>query len=97
MLWRVDKGGWVGPGPFTAQGVFEAVVGYARKTELGRITPHDLRRTFAKLAHLGRAPLEQVQISLRHASIQTTERYLGLKQNLHDAPCDQLGLVCWEG
>ncbi len=45
----------------------------------------------------GRAPLEQIQISLGHASIQTTERYLGLKQNLHDAPCDRLGLVGWEG
>ena len=44
-----------------------------------------------------RAPLEQIQISLGHASIQTTERYLGLKQNLHDAPCDRLGLVGWEG
>ena len=97
VLRRVDKGGRVGSGPITPQGVFEAVVGYARKAGLGKITPHDLRRTFAKLAHLGRAPLEQIQISLGHASIQTTERYLGLRQNLHDAPCDRLGLVGWEG
>ena len=93
VLRRVSKGGRVGPGPITDQGVFEAVVGYGRRAGLGRITPHDLRRTFAKLAHLGRAPLEQIQISLGHASVQTTERYLGLKQNLHDAPCDRLGLV----
>ena len=59
VLRRVDKGGRVGPGPITPQGVFEAVVRYARKAGLGKITPHDLRRTFAKLAHLGRAPLEQ--------------------------------------
>ena len=97
VLRRVDKGGRVGSGPITPQGVFEAVVSYARQAGLGKITPHDLRRTFAKLAHLGRAPLEQIQISLGHASIQTTERYLGLKQNLHDAPCDRLGLVGWEG
>ncbi len=96
VLRRVSKGGRVGDSPITAQAVFEAVVSYARKAGLGRITPHDLRRTFAKLAHLGRAPLEQIQISLGHASIQTTERYLGLKQNLHDAPCDRLGLVGWE-
>ena len=96
VLRRVDKGGRVGSGPITPQGVFEAVVSYARNAGLGKITPHDLRRTFAKLAHLGRAPLEQIQISLGHASIQTTERYLGLKQNLHDAPCDRLGLVGWE-
>lgn len=25
--------------------------------------------------------------------IQTTERYVGLRQNLHDAPCDRLWLV----
>ena len=92
----VDKGGRVGPGPITAQGVFEAVVGYARQAGLGKITPHDLRRTFAKLAHQGRAPLEQIQLSLGHASIQTTERYLGVRQNLHDAPCDRLGLRGWE-
>ena len=97
VLRRVDKAGRVGDGPITAQAVFEAVVGYARKASLGKITPHDLRRTFAKLAHLGRAPLEQIQISLGHASIQTTERYLGLRQNLHDAPCDRLGIVGWEG
>ena len=64
---------------------------------LGKVTPHDLWRIFAKLAHQGRAPLEQIQISLGHASIQTTERYLGLKQNLHDAPCDRLGIVGGEG
>ena len=54
--------------------------------------PHDLRRTFAKLAYLGQAPLEQIQLSLGHASTVTTELYLGVRQNLDDAPCDRLGL-----
>jgi hypothetical protein len=30
---------------------------------------------------------------LGHASIQTTERYLGTRQNLADAPNDRLGLA----
>jgi integrase len=55
--------------------------------------PHDLRRSFAKFAHIGLAPLEQIQLSLGHASVVTTEIYLGVKQNLHDAPCDRLGLI----
>jgi integrase len=59
---------------------------------LGNLAPHDLRRTYARLAHQGRAKLEQIQISLGHASVQTTERYLGVKQNLADAPCDHLGM-----
>lgn len=94
VLRRVDKGGRDGSSPITAQAVFEAVVGYARKAGLGKITPHDLRRTFSKLAHLGRAPLEQIQISLGHASIQTTERYLGLKQNLHGRWTPEVRQAC---
>ena len=82
--------------PLRAQSVFETVVAYGRKIGL-KITPHDLRRTFAKLAHQGQAPLEQIQLSLGHASIVTTERYLGVRQDLHDAPCDRLGLAVGEG
>jgi site-specific recombinase XerD len=73
------------------QSVLNIVKGYG--VDLGLdLTPHDLRRTFAKLAHTGHAALEQIQLSLGHASILTTERYLGVRQNLADAPCDHLGL-----
>ena len=75
-----------------AQSIFETVKQYAANIGLPNIAPHDLRRTFAKLAHRGRAALEQIQLSLGHASIQTTERYLGIRQDLTDAPCDRLGL-----
>ena len=57
-----------------------------------QVRPHDLRRTFAKLAHKGGAPIDQIQLSLGHSSIQTTERYLGVDQDLTTAPCDVLGL-----
>jgi integrase len=36
--------------------------------------------------------LEQIQFLLGHASIQTTERYLGTRQNLKEAVNDRLGL-----
>jgi integrase/recombinase XerD len=64
-------------------------------SEIGvpNLAPHDLRRTFAKLAHKGRSGLEQIQLSLGHASITTTERYLGVRQDLTDAPCDHRGLM----
>ena len=54
--------------------------------------PHDLRRTYAKLAHKGGAKLDQIQLSLGHASLTTTERYLGVHQDLHDAPRDYIKL-----
>jgi integrase len=75
----------------TAQAVFNIIRGYGVDMHLN-LSPHDLRRTFAKLAYKGKAALEQIQLSLGHASILTTERYLGVRQNLADAPCDHLGL-----
>ena len=48
---------------------------------------HDCRRTFAKLALKGGARLEQIQLSLGHQSIQTTQRYPGVELDLQDAPC----------
>ena len=38
------------------------------------------------------AAIDQIQLSLGHESIQTTEEYLGVEQDLTDAPCDHLGL-----
>jgi site-specific recombinase XerD len=91
VLGAVNKGDRITGQGMSAQSIYEVVDGYGK--ELGAtLAPHDVRRTFAKLAHQGRAPLEQIQLSLGHASIQTTERYLGVTQDLADAPCDHLGI-----
>jgi len=76
----------------TPQAIRDVVAEYASALGFDGIAPHDLRRTFAKLAHKGGAGLDQIQLSLGHASIKTTERYLGIEQDLTDAPCDRLGL-----
>jgi integrase len=86
----ITQKGDVGNG-LTAQAVYLIVRGYAAQLGI-RIAPDDLRRTFAKLAHRGQAPLEQIQLSLGHESILTTERYLNVRQDLADAPCDHLGI-----
>jgi site-specific recombinase XerD len=88
----VNKGDRLAGDSMTAQSIFETVKDYAARIGMETIAPHDLRRSFAKLAHKGRAALEQIQLSLGHASIQTTEKYLGVQQDLTDAPCDHLGL-----
>ncbi|MCL4410207.1 MAG: tyrosine-type recombinase/integrase [Gammaproteobacteria bacterium] len=75
----------------TTQAIWRAVQKYTRMISLSA-APHDLRRTFAKLAHRGGSPIDQIQLSLGHSSVQTTERYLGVEQDLVDAPCDHLGL-----
>lgn len=75
----------------TTQAIFDVVKTYAKEIGVD-VRPHDLRRTFAKLAHKGNAPIEQIQLSLGHSSVQTTERYIGVQQDLSSAPCDALGL-----
>ena len=69
------------------QGISQNVVWYVvqscgRRAGLEDIAPHYLRRTCAKLCHSNGGELEQIQFLLGHASVQTTERYLGCKQNL---------------
>jgi integrase len=64
----------------------------AKATSLGKLSPHDLRRTCAKLCRKAGGDLEQIRLLLGHASIQTTERYLGTEQNLKVAVNDALGL-----
>ncbi len=72
--------------------IWRLVVRYARETELGKLAPHDLRRTCAKLCRRAGGDLEQIQLLLGHASVQTTERYLGTEQQLASAVNDGLGL-----
>jgi site-specific recombinase XerD len=74
-------------GKVWGEGISQNVVWYVvrsccRRAGLERIAPHDLRRTCAKLCHDSGGELEQIQFLLGHASVQTTERYLGCKQNL---------------
>ncbi len=74
-------------GKVWGKGISQNVVWYVVKACCERagllhIAPHDLRRTCAKLCHSNGGEIEQIQFLLGHASIQTTERYLGCKQNL---------------
>jgi len=69
-------------GKVWGQGISQNVVWYVvkgccEKAGLEHIAPHDLRRTCAKLCHCSGGELEQIQFLLGHASVQTTERYLG--------------------
>jgi integrase len=91
LLRAVHKSGHIVGEGITTQCVSEIVRRYG--SQIGRrLGPHDLRRTFAKLAYDGKAPVEQIRILLSHASIQTTERNLGIEQDLTDYSCYRLGI-----
>ena len=64
----------------------------AKRSGINDIAPHDLRRTCARLCHVSGGELDQIQFLLGHASVQTTERYLGCKQKLRQAVNDKMGI-----
>jgi len=70
--------------------VWQMLRRYSAEAGVPGIAPHDLRRTCAKLCRAAGGELEQIQMLLGHASVQTTERYLGTKQDLVHAPNDAI-------
>jgi site-specific recombinase XerD len=60
--------------------VWQLLQPYAEAAGLAGIAPHDLRRSCAKMCRAAGGELEQIQLLLGHASVQTTERYLGTRQ-----------------
>lgn len=76
----------------TSKGISSQVIYKILKDYSHGIAPHDLRRSFARLARKGGSPLEQISLSLGHADLKTTMRYLGTIQDLTDAPCDHVGI-----
>src|SRR5580692_1497773 len=72
--------------------VWQMLRPYAAAAGVPGIAPHDCRRTAAKLCRAAGGELEQIQLLLGHASVQTTERYLGTKQDLLHAPNDGIKL-----
>lgn len=85
----INRGDNITGGDISNQAIADVVKQYGQLCGFS-IAAHDLRRTFAKLAKARGAELDQIQLTLGHASIQTTERYLGTRQDLTSAPCDLL-------
>jgi site-specific recombinase XerD len=89
---RVHKMGKTWGEKLTEKAVWHVVREYATKAGIDKLSPHDLRRTCARLCHASGGELEQIQFLLGHVSVQTTERYLGCKQRIQDAGSDKIGI-----
>jgi integrase len=88
----VNRGGRVRDTALSEKVVWQLIRPYAEDAGVAGIAPHDCRRTCAKLCRAAGGELEQIQMLLGHASVQTTERYLGTRQDLVHAPNDGIKL-----
>jgi site-specific recombinase XerD len=92
VLRPINRGDEVCGDRLSEKVVWQLLQQYAATAGVPGIAPHDLRRTCAKLCRASGGELEQIQMLLGHASVQTTERYLGTKQDLVHAPNDGIKL-----
>jgi integrase len=88
----VNRGGQAQGTVLSEKVVWQMIRPYAAAAGVPGIAPHDCRRTAAKLCRAAGGELEQIQLLLGHASVQTTERYLGTRQDLVHAPNDGIKL-----
>ena len=88
----VNRAGQAQGVSLSEKAVWQLLQGYAAEAGVPGIAPHDLRRSCAKMCRAAGGELEQIQLLLGHASVQTTERYLGTKQDLVHAPNDGIKL-----
>ncbi len=92
LLRKVNKADKIHGEALTGWGVWSIVEQSAKEISIEHFGAHDLRRTCAKLCRKAGGYLVQINFLLGHSSIQTTERYLGLEQEIKVAVNDNLGL-----
>ena len=97
LLFRaINKGGAISGESLSPQAVRDVVVLYrphANLKEDQHLAPHDLRRTFAKLARKGQVDLDQLRLNMGHVSLDTLLLYLGSELDYTVAPGDSFGLI----
>jgi site-specific recombinase XerD len=76
----------------TEKVVWHVVKHYAGKVGIVKLTPHDLRRSCARLCHSAGGELEQIQFLLVTSRRRPPEKYLGCKQRLREAVNDTIGI-----
>jgi integrase/recombinase XerD len=76
LIRRVYKGGVVTDSGITADAIWRIVTEAARHAGLGKVAPHDLRRSVAGNLELSGVPVETISRLLRHSSIAVTQHYL---------------------
>ena len=72
----------------SAVAVFQIVRKYGKMLNIPKLSPHDLRRTYAHLGYDAGVPIMQIKELLGHASVATTQKYLDLSIDFENTASD---------
>jgi site-specific recombinase XerD len=92
LFQAMTKGGHISRDSISSESVGVVVKIYSRQCGFS-ISPHDLRRTYAKLAFKNGAKIDQIQLNLGHESLATTQVYLGTELDFKKGPGDFLNIT----
>ena len=76
LIRRVLKDGSVSPQGLSTDSVWRIVKNAAEHANLGKVAPHDLRRSVAGNLEMNGVPIETISRLLRHSNIAVTQNYL---------------------
>jgi integrase len=72
--------------------IFHICRKYGDRIGVDDLTPHDMRRTYARLGYEASVPITQISILLGHSSVATTQRYLDLSLDIETTVSDFIPL-----
>lgn len=76
LIRRIWKGGRISDGGLSTDALWRIVSTAAEEAGLGRVAPHDLRRSIAGALQQSGQPIDMISRLLRHSNVAVTERYL---------------------
>lgn len=92
-VWRGGKVYQVTTDGLSDKAIYNVLKRIAKAADLPDISPHDLRRSFARGSYEAGASTVLIQQALGHSSIATTERYVNAKLELDWAATDSIGAI----
>ncbi len=76
LIRRIWKGGRISDSGLSTDALWRIVSASAERAGLGRVAPHDLRRSIAGALQQSGQPIDMISRLLRHSNVAITERYL---------------------
>lgn len=96
LVRRLWKGGRIGTTALSADSIWTVVRDTARFAGLGKVAPHDLRRSVAGALQENGVPIDKISQLLRHSNVAVTEKYLSQLPQINEGALLMSDVLGWD-